>query len=154
MSIKRLMFIVVSRRRSPSIVNWAIWSRIFSRSASVRSFTFLEYAIPVSSQILRARVRPMPKIAVRPISACWCGGMLMPAIRAMSYLLTLTLLVAGVGADDTHDTLAANDLAVAADLLDGSRNSHVLSPKSGIQPPSDVLKLAFLSSDSYCWLIR
>src|SRR3954465_2546789 len=26
MSIRRLMFIVVSRRRSPSIVNWAIWS--------------------------------------------------------------------------------------------------------------------------------
>ena len=22
------------------------------------------------------------------------------------------------------------------------------------QPPSEVLKLAFLSSDSYCWLIR
>ena len=24
----------------------------------------------------------------------------------------------------------------------------------GLQPPSDVLKLAFLSSDSYCWLMR
>jgi hypothetical protein len=28
--------------------------------------------------------RPMPKMAVRPTSACWCGGMLIPAIRAMS----------------------------------------------------------------------
>ena len=39
---------------------------------------------PAASQILRARVRPMPKMAVRPISACCCGGMLMPAIRAMT----------------------------------------------------------------------
>src|SRR6478609_11618639 len=99
--------------------------------------------MPVASQILRARVRPMPKIAVRPISACWCGGMLMPAIRAMSYLLTLTLLVTRVRADHADNALAADDLAVAADLLDGSRNSHVLSPKSLNQPPSDVLKLAF-----------
>jgi len=30
----------------------------------------LEYGIPVASQILRARARPMPKMAVRPISAC------------------------------------------------------------------------------------
>jgi hypothetical protein len=29
----------------------------------------------------------MPKIAVRPISACWCGGMLIPAIRAMFSVL-------------------------------------------------------------------
>ncbi|CKV60077.1 Uncharacterised protein [Mycobacterium tuberculosis] len=51
MSIKRLMFIVVSRRRSPSMVNRAIWSRIFSRSASVRSLIFFEYSMPLASQI-------------------------------------------------------------------------------------------------------
>jgi hypothetical protein len=31
-------------------------------------------------------VRPIPKIAVKPISACLCGGMLIPAIRAMVVL--------------------------------------------------------------------
>jgi hypothetical protein len=35
-----------------------------------------------------------------------------------------------IGADHADDALAADDLAVAADLLDGSRNSHLLSPKS------------------------
>src|SRR5438105_251773 len=135
MSISRLMAIVFSRRRSPSIVILPIWSRIFSRSASVRSLTFFEYGMPVASQISRARERPMPKMAVRPISACWCGGMLMPAIRAMSFPLNLlqsalALLVARIGADHADDALATDDLAVAADLLDGSRNSHVFSPKS------------------------
>src|SRR4051812_15687056 len=129
MSIRRLMFIVVSRRRSPSIVNWPMASRTFSSSASERSLIFLEKAMPQASQIWRARVRPMPKMAVRPISACWCGGMLIPAIRAMVFpkyrRSTLALLVARVGADHAHDVLAADDLAVAADLLDGSRNSHL-----------------------------
>jgi hypothetical protein len=31
-------------------------------------------------------VRPIPKMAVKPISACLCGGMLMPAIRAIFVL--------------------------------------------------------------------
>jgi hypothetical protein len=34
-------------------------------------------------------VRPIPKIDVKPISACLCGGMLMPAIRAMVVLYLL-----------------------------------------------------------------
>jgi hypothetical protein len=37
---------------------------------------------------------------------------------------TLALLVARVSADHADNALAADDLAVAADLLDGSRNSH------------------------------
>src|SRR3954470_13472698 len=87
--------------------------------------------MPVASQIWRARVRPMPKMAVRPISACWCGGMLMPAIRAMSFPLNLlqsalALLVARIRADHADNALAADDLAVAANFLDRSRNSHVL----------------------------
>jgi hypothetical protein len=35
-----------------------------------------------------------------------------------------------VCADHTHHTLAADDLAVAADFLDRSRNSHFISPKT------------------------
>jgi hypothetical protein len=35
----------------------------------------------------RARERPMPKIAVSAIAACWWFGMLMPAIRAMCFPL-------------------------------------------------------------------
>jgi hypothetical protein len=37
----------------------------------------------------------------------------------------LTLLVTGVGANHANHALAADDLAVAADFFDGSRNSHV-----------------------------
>src|SRR3954468_710559 len=97
--------------------------------------------------------------------------MLMPAIRAMvvfpkTLCSALALLVTRIGADHADHALAADDLAVAADLLDGSRNSHSFSPKFPIrawlqrksirardesqgvnsnqpQPPSDVLKFAF-----------
>jgi len=41
--------------------------------------------------------------------------------------------VARIRADHADNTFAADDLAVAADLLDGSRNSHLLSPKSIVQ---------------------
>jgi len=36
----------------------------------------------------------------------------------------LALLVALVSADHAHNTFAADDLAVTADFLDRSRNSH------------------------------
>ena len=42
--------------------------------------------------------------------------------------LTLALLVARVGADHAHHALAPHDLALAADFLDGSLNSHRRSP--------------------------
>jgi hypothetical protein len=38
----------------------------------------------------------------------------------------LTLLVTGVGANHTDHALASDDLAVAADFFDRSRNSHVV----------------------------
>jgi len=38
----------------------------------------------------------------------------------------LALLVTRIRADHANNALAADDLAVAADLLDGSRNSHFL----------------------------
>jgi hypothetical protein len=37
---------------------------------------------------------------------------------------TLTLLVPQIRADDTDDAITANDLAVAADLLDGGTDFH------------------------------
>jgi hypothetical protein len=85
--------------------------------------------MPHASQILRARVRPIPKIDVKPISACLCGGMLMPAIRAMCVLFkpvqsTLALFVAWICTDHTNHALAADDFAVAANFFDRSRNSH------------------------------
>jgi len=39
---------------------------------------------------------------------------------------TLALLMALIRADHAHHTLAADDLAVAADFLDRSRNSHFI----------------------------
>lgn len=82
-SISLLIESCISRRRSPSTLIEATCSRTRSSSASVRSLTFLVRGIWAFSQILRARARPMPKMVVRPISACCCGGMLNPAMRAI-----------------------------------------------------------------------
>jgi hypothetical protein len=41
----------------------------------------------------------------------------------------LPLLVARIGADDPNDTLAANDLAVAANTLYRGKNFHDFFPK-------------------------
>src|SRR5689334_13485245 len=118
------MFIEVSRRRSPSTVNLPTCSRSLSISASVRSLILAECLTPAASQMSRARERPMPKIAVIAMAACWWFGMLMPAIRAMFVLLSLALLVARVRADHAHDALAPHDLAFAADFLDRCLHSH------------------------------
>jgi hypothetical protein len=40
---------------------------------------------------------------------------------------TLALLVPRISTDHAHDTIAADDLAIAADLLDRCLNSHRLS---------------------------
>ena len=85
--------------------------------------------MPHASQILRARGRPIPKIAVKPISVCLCGGILMPAIRAICVLFkpvqsTLTLLVAWIRTDHAHNAFASDDFTVAANFFDRSRNSH------------------------------
>src|SRR4029079_3697558 len=53
--------------------------------------------------------------------------MLIPAMRAMEFLcLALTLLVTRVRADDAHDALAPDHLAVAAHLLDRRCDFHAL----------------------------
>src|SRR4029453_18832841 len=125
------MLIVTSRRRSPSTVNFCTCSRSLSMSASDRSLTFAVPLMPAATQIALARGRPMPYTAVSASSACWWLGMLTPAIRAMIYLYrfksrssALPLLVPRVRADDAHDAVAPDDLAVAADFLHRSQNLH------------------------------
>src|SRR5574340_1215521 len=61
--------------------------------------------------------------------------MFTPAIRAMES--PLSLLVPRVGADDPHYAIAADDLAVAAELLDRSQYFHhsTLAPR-----PSSLLR--------------
>jgi hypothetical protein len=49
-------------------------------------------------------------------------------------LLTLPLLMLGVGADDTHHTLAVDHLAFVAHLFDGRSNFHVFSNSRTILP--------------------
>src|SRR5687768_997562 len=125
-SMSRLMFIEFSRRRSPSTAAFASAERIAFTSTSVRSFTLVVGLIPVASQIDAARERPTPKMCVRPMTTCLFIGMLMPAIRAMFYtfLLTLALLVPGIGADDVDHAATAHDLAVLADLLNRGTYFH------------------------------
>ena len=79
------MFIDTSRRRSPSTANFATCERSEATSASVRSFTLTLYFTPAASQMRAARLLPMPKIWVRPMTTCLFIGMLMPAIRAIYF---------------------------------------------------------------------
>jgi hypothetical protein len=44
----------------------------------------------------------------------------------LSRFSTLALLVTGVGADHTHDAIAPDDLAVAADFLHRSQYFHFI----------------------------
>jgi hypothetical protein len=52
------------------MVNWAICIADFFQIAVRQILDLLGVSDATPSQILRARVRPMPKMAVRPISAC------------------------------------------------------------------------------------
>src|ERR1700761_9030169 len=116
-----------------------------------------------------ARLLPMPKMLVRPITTCLFIGILMPAIRAI-YLstsarekrrrsilekplklnsvdidkrLSLALLVARIrGTNDVDDAATPHDFAVLADLFDRRTNFHFLAPMP--------LKLAFFIRPSYC----
>jgi len=45
---------------------------------------------------------------------------------------TLTLFVTGVGTDDPHHALAADDFAVTTDSLDRSQNFHWISPEKNL----------------------
>jgi len=59
-SIRRLMFMDTSRRRSPSTVMRDTSTRNFSISFSDRSFILALTLTPAEAQIFCARVRPMP----------------------------------------------------------------------------------------------
>src|SRR6185369_15572701 len=59
-SMRRLMFMDTSRRRSPSTGNFWISERIVLTSASVRSFTLVLGSMPAAVHRLRARERPTP----------------------------------------------------------------------------------------------
>src|SRR5688572_9735366 len=58
------------------------------------------------------------------ISMRFSLGMSTPRRRGMAGLLALTLLVAGIGADDAHDAAAPHDLAVLADSADAGSDFH------------------------------
>src|SRR5512135_2348656 len=137
------MFMVISRRRSPSTANLPTPSRSLSMASSFRSLILVAGLTPACSQIRRARECPMPKTAVSAISACLWLGIFTPAIRAMKnsvrtktkYYIdellalarhpsTLTLLVARFTANDADHTLALNDLAFTTNLLDRGLNTH------------------------------
>src|SRR5689334_10678089 len=132
--MRRLIDIDTSRRRSPSTVNLATFSRMRSSSLSFRSLILRLGCTPAAARIACARARPMPKIAVNAISACWWFGTLIPAIRAMggtcdyicfnNVLSTLALLMPRIGADNTHHSFAPHDLAFAADLLHRCHDFH------------------------------
>src|SRR6202047_3675676 len=147
--MSRLMFIDTSRRRSPSTANLATWDRSDATSASVRSFTLTLYFTPAASHMRTARLLPMPKMWVKPMTTCLFIGMLMPAIRAIYFstrahekkrisilekrldinLLALTLFMPGVRrTDDVNDAAPPHDFAVFTDLLDRRTNFHFLLP--------------------------
>src|SRR3954464_11815326 len=68
---------------------------------------------------------------VRPTSTRLLRGTLTPAMRAIRYL-ALTLLVAGVLADDEHRAVATDDLALLAHRLD--RRSYLHGPFPRVWP--------------------
>src|SRR3984893_1017293 len=149
------MFIDTSRRRSPSTANLATWDRSDATSASVRSFTLTLYFTPAASHMRAARLLPMPKMWVSPMTTCLFIGMLMPAIRAIyfstralekkrgsifekrlkinlvasSRASTLTLLVPGIRrTDDVNNAAPPHDFAVLTNLLYRRTNFHFLLP--------------------------
>src|SRR6185503_5688548 len=82
--MRRLMFIAISRRRSPSTGNFAMTSRKRAISGSVKSLTCVVESTPAALQTISARLRPMPKMCVSAMPTCLLVGMLTPAIRAIA----------------------------------------------------------------------
>ena len=79
---------------------------------------------PAARRYLRARRADAVEVRKRDRDVL-TRGRSTPAIRAMMCISsTLPLLVAGVFADDAHDALAADDLALVANLLDARTNLH------------------------------
>src|SRR6218665_321536 len=85
-------------------------------------------------------------MAVRPISVCFWGGMLIPAIRAMCVLYSsrcrrrsaLALLVARIRTDHADHTLATDNFAVPAHLFHRCSNFHALL--LGLFRPSSTIQ--------------
>ena len=89
-------------------------------SVSVSSSTFLFSGMFAFLQISFASgVADAVEVRQRDRRCACDAGRSTPAIRAMMlYSLALPLLVARVLTDDANDALAADDLALVADLLD------------------------------------
>src|SRR5205823_7063078 len=88
-SVRRLMFIAISRRRSPSMrmsfalaMRSTIWRRR-ATSSSLRSLERLLGSMLAFFTIFSAVVLPMPWIYVKAITVRFCGGMSTPAILAI-----------------------------------------------------------------------
>src|SRR5581483_1116229 len=94
-------------------------------SSSVRSLVRLVGSSCAAAQIFCAVVLPIPYRYWSEIWICFSRGRSTPAIRAIRCSSTLPLLVAGVrGADHAHHSLAADHLALHADLLHRSTDLH------------------------------
>jgi hypothetical protein len=113
------------------MVNCAIWSRIFSRSAVGQIFDlfgisnatgFADFASAGATDAKnggQANFRMLLRRNVDASDTCH--------FRPLKLLQsTLALLVTWICTDHTHNTLAADDLAVTANFLDRSRNFHFI----------------------------
>src|SRR3954469_848787 len=112
------MLRLTSRRRSPSTLKpCSSVSRMRWTSSSVRSLVRLVPSSWAAAQIFLAVVLPIPYRYCSEIWICFSRGRSTPAMRAI-VSSALPLLVAGVGrADHAHHALAADHLALHADLL-------------------------------------
>jgi hypothetical protein len=74
-------------------------------------------------------------LVIRNVNPSNTGHSFTPKSETLNFNLsvlrsTLALLVTRIGTDDSHHALATNDLAVAAQPLYRSLNSHFLAPVS------------------------
>src|ERR1700691_5740964 len=74
-------------------------------------------------------------MAVRPIHNLLFGGKSTPAIRAISFSLSLTLAMFGVCADHPNHPAAVNHFALHADFLYRCPNFHLML-RSSLAPDS------------------
>src|SRR5215468_6681739 len=130
MSMSRLMFMVTSRRRSPSTrCSRSMTSRTRAVSSSVHSRTRRFKSTAAWFKMRRADERPMPRMYVKATSPRLSRGRSTPATRAIRLspprlASALALLVTHVHADDSHDTLAPDDLALLASRPDRRSYFH------------------------------
>ena len=75
-SIRRLMLMPTSRRRSPLDRVLADFGAQLSTSASVNDLILVVGSTPAATQTCFDRARPIPKILCRPILTCFCTGQL------------------------------------------------------------------------------